>query len=365
MPVLDRYIIRSIAAAVLVVMTALLTLLAVFLFINEQGWVGVGRYGNLQALRFVAFQLPTLLFEFLPVGILIGSLLSLGALARHGELTVFRAAGVSNARLGLSVFLAGLLAVPVAVAVGEYAGPPLARMARVNKAIERNGEISLAGRSGAWVRDGNLVLRARGAAGNGAQGEVQVFDIGAGNHLAAVGSGGHTRELDENQWELRDYSWTAFAADHVDFGREAAHELQSRVSPAFFSMMLADPADLSLRELRRTSQYLQANGQDARAFRFAFWSDVARLAAIPFAALLALPFLLGSRRLTETGARATLGLVLGLAWFILQRVAESGTLALRLPPLLLAWLPTLLLMAAVLLLFARLRVRRPRAPTAA
>ena len=365
MPVLDRYIIRSISAAVLVVMTALLALLAVFLFINEQGWVGVGRYGNLQALRFVALQLPTLLFEFLPVGILVGSLLSLGALARHGELTVFRAAGVSNARLGLSVFMAGLLAVPVALLVGEYAGPPLARMARVNKAIERNGEISLAGRSGAWVRDGNLVLRASGNPDGDARGKVQVFEIGTGNRLASVGAGGQTRELDENQWELRDYSWTAFAADHVDFGSETAHALQSRVSPAFFSLMQADPGELSLRELRRTAQYLRDNGQDARAFRFAFWSDVARLAAIPFAALLALPFLLGSRRLTETGARATLGLVLGLVWFILQRVVESGTMALRLEPLLLAWMPTLLLMATVLLLFARLGIRRPRTITSA
>jgi lipopolysaccharide export system permease protein len=360
MPVLDRYIIRSITAAVLVVMTALLTLLAVFLFINEQGWVGVGGYGNLQALRFVAFQLPTLLFEFLPVGILIGSLLSLGALARHGELTVLRASGVSDSRLAASVFLAGLLAVPLAVAVGEYVGPPLNRMARVNKAIERNGEISLAGRSGAWVRDGERILRATDAAVPGGRGEVQVFEIGAGNRLAAVGSGGHTRELDPHQWELRDYAWSSFRADHVAFGREAAHALRSEVSPAFFSMMLADPAELSLRELRSTTRYLQANGQDARALRFAFWSDIARLAAIPFAAVLALPFLLGSRRLSETGARATLGLVLGLAWFILQRVVESGTVALQLPPLLLAWLPTLLLVAAVAALFARLRIRRPR-----
>jgi hypothetical protein len=44
---------------------------------------------------------------------------------------------------------------------------------------------------------------------------------------------------------------------------------------------------------------------------------------------------------------------------------QSGTLALGLEPLLLAWLPTLLLVAAVLLLFARLRIRRPVAATSA
>jgi len=358
MPVLDRYIIRSIATAVLLVMAALLTLLALFLFINEQGWVGVGGYGNLQALRYVLFHLPTLLLEFLPVAVLIGSLLALGALARDGELTVFRASGVSFARLGWSVFLAGLLAIPAGIIAGEYLGPPLTRLARIHKAVERSGEISLAGRSGAWVRDGNLILRAAGAA-EGGPGGVVVFEIGPGNRLAGVGRGGNTRELDEHAWELRDYAWSGFSADQVSFGVEPGHRLQTQVTPAFLNLIVADPRDLSLRELWRTKGYLAANGQDARAFRFSFWSGIARLCAIPLAALLALPILCGSRRLRETGARATLGLVLGLAWFILQRVVQSGTIALGLPPVALAWLPTVLLAATIALLFSRLRIRRP------
>ncbi len=90
-PVLDRYIIRSIGAAAIMVMLALTALLALFLFINEQGWVGVGNYGHLQALRYVLFNLPSQLLQFLPVGVLIGSLLAMGGLARHSELTVIRA----------------------------------------------------------------------------------------------------------------------------------------------------------------------------------------------------------------------------------------------------------------------------------
>lgn len=157
MRVLDRYIIRSIGAAVLIVMMALLTLLALFLFINEQGWVGVGSYGQPQALRYVAFNLPTQLLQFLPVGVLIGSLLAMGGLARHSELTVIRASGVPISRIGASVFLAGLLALPLALVTDEYLAPPLARMARIHKAIQRNGEISLAGPGGAWVREGGLI----------------------------------------------------------------------------------------------------------------------------------------------------------------------------------------------------------------
>jgi lipopolysaccharide export system permease protein len=353
-PVLDRYIIRSIGAAVVIVMLALLTLLALFLFINEQGWVGVGNYGHLQALRYVAFNLPSQLLQFLPVGVLIGSLLAMGGLARHSELTVIRAAGVPVSRIGASVFLAGLLALPLALVTDEYLAPPLARMARIHKAIERNGQISLAGPGGAWVRDGGLILRAGRSTGSG-YGSIGVFEVGSDNRLVTAGRAAGATERPDGGWELRDYAWSTFDERRVRSGAESVHALESGISPAFFGMIVADPSDLSLRELWRTSRYLESTGLDSRRTRFAFWSHVARLVAIPFAALLALPFLFGSLRVVETGARATLGLGIGLGYFILQRMVESGTIAFGLDPLLLAWAPTALLLVALAALFARQR----------
>jgi lipopolysaccharide export system permease protein len=300
------------------------------------------------------FNLPSQLLQFLPVGVLIGSLLAMGGLARHSELTVIRAAGVSIWRIGTSVLLAGLLALPPALVMDEYLAPPLARMARLHKAIERNGQISLAGSGGAWIRDGGLILRAGHSTGSG-YGSIHVFEIGPDNHLQAVGRAALATERPDGGWELREHAWSGFDERRVRFGTEAVHALNSGISPAFFGMIVADPGELSLRELWRTSRYLDSTGLDSRRTRFAFWSHLARLVAIPLAALLALPFLFGSLRVVETGARATLGLGIGLGYFILQRMVESGTIAFGLNPLLLAWLPTTLLVAALAVLLARLR----------
>ena len=111
---------------------------------------------------------------------------------------------------------------------------------------------------------------------------------------------------------------------------------------------------MSLTDLARTIDYLRANGQDARRHRFAFWAGIARLAALPLAMLLAVPLVMGRLRGAENAARATLGLVLGLAWYIAQRMVESGALAFALSPPLMALLPTLLLAAGVVWLLARL-----------
>jgi lipopolysaccharide export system permease protein len=88
---------------------------------------------------------------------------------------------------------------------------------------------------------------------------------------------------------------------------------------------------------------------------FAFWSRIARTVAVAFTVLLAIPFVLGSLRTAGAGTRMLMGLVLGLGFFLLQRLIESGTVVFNLNPLLLAWMPTALLALVVLVLLARVR----------
>ena len=65
---------------------------------------------------------------------------------------------------------------------------------------------------------------------------------------------------------------------------------------------------------------------------FAFWSRIARTVAIAFSVLLAIPFVLGSLRSAGTGTRMLMGLVLGIGFFLLQRLIESGTVVFKLNP---------------------------------
>ena len=103
----------------------------------------------------------------------------------------------------------------------------------------------------------------------------------------------------------------------------------------------------------RLIRYYQANSLDARPYVFAFWSRIARTFAIAFAVVLAVPFALGSLRSAGAGARTMVGLLLGIVFFLLQRLIESGTLVFELNPVLLAWLPTTLLAVVTIALLAR------------
>ena len=82
MTILDRYIVRSILGSVLLVMTVVLILGALFVFIDQQDDIGVGHYTAVEALWYTLLNLPQQAFELLPITVLIGSLLGLGSLAR-------------------------------------------------------------------------------------------------------------------------------------------------------------------------------------------------------------------------------------------------------------------------------------------
>lgn len=348
MRVLDRYIVLALARYTALSLAVLLVLMAVFLFVNEQGWVGPGNYGQWQALRYVLLQLPATALLFLPVAALLGALLGLGQLARGSEFTVMRAAGVSIARIAGSVALAGLCLVPAAAAVAEWVAPPLAQAARIGRALERNDSADVV-RAAAWLREGNLLLRADEGGG------FALFELDGKGGLVAVGVAGNARPLADGTWELRDLAESRFGAGTVTRGPSGPRSLRSGIDTDFLRLAGSDPGQQSFSDLRRATRLLDALGQDATAQRFAFWNALARLAAVPLAMLLAVPLLTGFLRTAEGGARAALGLLLGLAYFIAQRMVESGTLAFGLDPLPLAWLPTMLLAGAAAWLLWRAR----------
>jgi lipopolysaccharide export system permease protein len=71
--------------------------------------------------------------------------------------------------------------------------------------------------------------------------------------------------------------------------------------------------------------------------------------------LLAIPFVLGSLRSSGAGTRTMMGLLLGIGFFLMQRLIESGTVVFDLNPLVLAWMPTAALATVTLGLLARAR----------
>ena len=355
MSILDRHIVRTILGAVLLVMMVLLVLSGLIVFISQQGDIGVGHYTLADALWFTALNLPEQAYELLPITALLGSLIGLGTLASGSEITVIRATGVSVARIAGAALIAAGLLMGLEAAVGEFVAPQLQEVANQQRVFSQYDTISFGGGTGAWVRDGDLILNVARQSGSRQFGGMQVFELSPQHRLLAIGRAAQATAAGHHKWLLGDYSASRFEGDRVIVRPPGDKILTSNVTAGFLGFAVQDPEQMTLHSLWDLIGYLHANSVDAGQYVFAFWSRIARMVAIAFSVLLAVPFVLGSMRSAGAGTRTLLGLAIGIGFFLLQRLIESGTIVFHLDPVILAWLPTTLLATVTLLLLASAR----------
>ncbi len=355
MPILGNYIVRTVLGYTALVMLVLLALGALFIFIGQQDDIGTGGYTASQALLFVALNLPSYLFQLLPVGALIGALLGLGNLARGSELVVMRASGVTTARFCLWLGVAGFILAVLMVAVGEYVAPPLEKYARQLKVFSKFNEFSFAGNRGTWVRDGDMIISVEQQSAESRFGGVQLFRFDDQRRLLGVGRADAASVDDASGWQLEGFVETQFTDQGTQSVREPTRRVETSLSTDFLGLAVVEPETMGLRDLRAYRAHLERNNLDATPFEAAFWARIARVVALMLVVILALPFALGPMRASGQGARTVVGILIGAGFVLLSQTLESSARLLDVPPWVVGWGPTALLAALTFVLLARLR----------
>jgi lipopolysaccharide export system permease protein len=339
MNILDRYLYRTVLVYACMALAVLVTLGGLFLFISQQGDIGVGNYSAGDALLFTFLNLPEQVFELLPIGAMIGALMGLGHLASGSELVVTRASGVSVWRMAWPVGLAGLTMALAMYGIGEYVAPAMAQLAKREKTTSKLADISFAGSSSAWVKDGNLILRVQTGEVDQAFGGVSLFELD-GNRLLSVKHAERISVADPGHWRLHNVSTTRFSEDHIESEVVPEITMTSSVNPDFLGLAATDPELLTLRGLASYIDHLRRNNLGTAVYEIGFWSRIARLFAVIVVTLLALPFVFGPLRTTGAGARTVIGVLLGVVFFLITGMVEKGGQLFGLNPVIVGWLPT-------------------------
>jgi lipopolysaccharide export system permease protein len=338
--ILDRYLYWTVLVYTAMAMAVLLTLGALFLFISQQSEIGVGSYSAGDAFLYTMLNLPQQAFELLPIGALIGALMGLGNLAAGSELVVTRASGVSVWRIAWPVGVAGLTLSLIMYGIGEYAAPPMAQFAKREKTTNKLADVSFAGSSSAWVKDGNLILRVQTGEVDRAFGGVSLFQLDGPTRLRSIQRAERISVADPGRWSLHNVATTRFAEDHIESEQQSGIMMQSTVNPEFLGLAATDPQLLTLRGLASYIDHLRRNSLETAPYEIGYWSRIARLFAVIVVSLLALPFVFGPLRTTGAGTRTVIGVMLGVVFFLITRTIENGGQLFGLNPVLVGWLPT-------------------------
>jgi lipopolysaccharide export system permease protein len=355
MNTLDRYLYRTVILYTVMVMGVLITLGALFLFISQQGDIGVGDYGASDAFLFTFLNLPQQVTDLLPIGALIGALMGLGALASGSELVVTRASGVSVWRIAWPVGLAGLTFSLVMYGVGEYVAPPLAQFAKREKTTSKLADVSFAGTGSAWVKDGNVILRVQTGEVDQSFGGVSLFKLDGFKRLDSIQRAERISVAKPGEWRLQNVATTHFAEDHIDSDVVDEETMRSTVNPEFLALAATDPGLLTLHGLKSYIDHLRRNSLGTAAYEIGFWSRVARFAAVVVVTLLSIPFVFGPLRTTGAGTRTVIGVMLGVIFFLITRTMENAGQLFSLDPALVGWLPTAVIGFATFVAISRTR----------
>lgn len=347
---IDRYLLRSVLGGTLAVLGVVLALAAVLLLIDEADKIE-GAYSTGKALLFVLLMLPGYMLEFFPLASLIGSLVVLGQLAANNELTAMRSMGLSLARLARPVLLAGLALGLLGMLLGETLGPWGQGEARLMRAQALGQTLSVHGSEGLWVREkradggGERFMHIALVTPNGEVREVKVFDFDAHGALSDAWKVAEARPED-GAWRAQQLVSTHFAADSVHSSAQAEASIAQLVQPNVLNVLAVMPQYMSVQELWRYAHFLDANSLKSETYWLALWSKLFAPLAVIAMLLLALPFSLVTRRSGGAGVRLVLGIVLGMAMYVLARILTQGSLLLGLPPLYAALLPPAVMMIA-------------------
>jgi lipopolysaccharide export system permease protein len=353
MTLLSQYLMRTIFASTALVLVVLLAIAGLFEFIAELDDIQ-GDYQTPQAILFTALRLPNLAFEMLPVAVLIGSLLGLGALAGNSEIIVMRSAGLSVSRLASMVALSGGVLLVFTGLLGEFIGPPLdfyARDMRMEARYQKGDEFG----HSAWVKDGPVYLHLQRVNSEFEFGSIYLFRFNEENELASIARAENSGIDKEDNWVLESLRETRFRDDGVQVVQSSMAVESFEVNSELLGSSLVKPLSLSARGLLLYIDYLKRNNLDASQYESEIWNRASRTLTVLVMPILALAFVFGSLRSGGAGSRLVIGVIIGLAYYLASETLANSGQVFNLNPVVVNWLPFVLLCGITATALARIR----------
>lgn len=356
--VLTRYLAREVIGASVMVLVAFLGLFAFFDFLNELDAVGEDGYQLHHALIYVAMIMPGRVYELLPIAVLIGSLYSLTTLARHSEITVMRASGMSTQRMLRVLLGIGLVFVVATFVFGEYIAPPAERAAQQWRLIATNSTVSSQLRSGLWVKDGLRFVNVRTLQPDRSMEQVRIYEFDDRHVLTSVSDAASGRYRPAEQaWVLSGVKQTRFLGDRTEVRELPELRWASELTPEVLSVLMVMPERMSVATLLAYVEHLRENRQNSDRYEIALWKKLVYPFAVLVMMALALPFAYTHDRMGGVSVKVFFGVMLGVAFHLLNGLFSNLGVINAWPPALAALTPSalFLLAAATMLLWVERR----------
>ncbi|HLR13028.1 MAG TPA: LPS export ABC transporter permease LptG [Burkholderiaceae bacterium] len=348
-----RYLAREIYRTSAVVLLALVSLFSFFALIEELDHVG-SKFSLRNLFYLEGLATPSRVYDLLPIGLLIGAILALASLAQRHELVILRVSGVSGLRLLLTLWTITLPLVAGAFLLSEVI-TPTAEIKSSEASLNLLGKAG-GGRlqSGYWFKEEvdnqTRMINIQQLQSAGGVSHIALYEFNPDRSLKAY-SEAQTGQFKGHQLTLNDVTELSIDNTAVQALADAQapgqplveqRQLDSRVLTTSLTAerliaRVLTPERMSIVTLLDYIAHLKENHIETDRQRVALW----RKAAYPFTLLvmitIAAPISLMQTRRGGVGGKVFIGILLGVAFFMVNQLALNVGMLTRLP----AWFTAL------------------------
>ncbi len=324
MRLLKRYIAQSVWGSVVGVLLVIVALDFIAGLVEELSDLKQD-YGFAEAMIYVLLSIPSSIYEYLPLSALVGCLVGLGMLASSSELVVMRAAGVSVNQVIWAIFRPVFVFILVGALIGEFVAPYADQYADSRRALALGHKRALQSDHGVWNREGNEFMHFNAVLPNGKLYGVTRFRFDDAGELqqarfaeSAIYQGDH--------WFEQKVHVTHFEDGRVRKEEQPNGRWHSEVSPSLLNVLVLDPEALPMKRLLDYSRYLDKQNLESTEYRLAFWAKALQPLATLSLVMIAISFILGPLRQVTMGFRVFIGVIVGLAFQMSQRLLGPSSI---------------------------------------
>ncbi|MBS3920223.1 MAG: LPS export ABC transporter permease LptG [Deltaproteobacteria bacterium] len=344
--VLHRYVIREYLKVFFLSLSGLILIYIVVLFFQKVDTFIKYQAPFLLIFEYLLYKIPEVIFQWtLPYAVLLSTLLTLGTLSRHSEITAMKAGGVSLYRITIPLFAIALLISFLSFLGNEYMVPMANKEAEYLLSVKvrkkepagffKNYKIWYHGDQGIY----NIQLL------DEKEKKLKGFTLYQFDDQFRC-----TRRIDAREAMWIDGKWKFHQGAIREFGDGGSirttlfRETWVTLSENWESFLQVEhkSRELSYTELRNYIQKIQTSGYDATRYL----TDLYAKLSYPFLnlimVLIGIPFALKTGRsggvALSIGISVMIGFTYGVIFYVFLSSGKSGVL----PPFLAAWTPTLL-----------------------
>ncbi|MCK4605007.1 MAG: LPS export ABC transporter permease LptG [Deltaproteobacteria bacterium] len=315
MKILDRYIGVSVVLGCLLVMIILVALFCFLELVGQLDDIGTGRYQMQDAFAFVALTLPMHVLELMPVSALLGSIVALGPLASHSELSAMQTCGVSVQRIWCSVLGTSILLMLVVAVLAEFIAPPMAQYAWMQRLLALSRPGTMPTEHGFWASDGLRFIHVHDILQGEGPIDIDIYEFDAQGRMKIFMHARKAEIRGNKQWLLKDVDQKIIKEVDITTQQFDGLTWNSFLTSKQVSVLALPPDTLSPSDLYQYVRTLREKGVNAEHYALALWQKL----SIPFSTgamiLLSLPFVFGSPRSVSTENRIMLGSIIGIAFY--------------------------------------------------